>query len=249
MPPPRAQGGTLPPPRAKGPSVPPPAKKPTMVSAIVPPPPTAPVVSTMLPMRAETDVGDQLATMERDAMTVALDGAPAVTVGRPHNDASIGDSTDASVALPDASAGEESTDVGAVPIDPRDSASEIQTSMQRKLTASELVRTVARESQSEIETVAREKFSAADLAVGDSTSPAIDADAGRRSAKEIKDLGEAPTVPARVGISTASQSLPPPKKAEVPTSGPTPACPQCEAPMAWVEEHLRFYCKSCRMYF
>lgn len=55
----------------------------------------------------------------------------------------------------------------------------------------------------------------------------------------------APNVP----ISTAPASLPPPKTATLPTSGPTPACPQCESPMAWVEEHLRFYCKSCRMYF
>jgi hypothetical protein len=52
-------------------------------------------------------------------------------------------------------------------------------------------------------------------------------------------------------MSTASPSLPPPKNITVDTvpSGPTPACPQCESPMAWVEEHLRFYCKSCRMYF
>jgi len=55
---------------------------------------------------------------------------------------------------------------------------------------------------------------------------------------------EAPKIP----ISTAPDSLPPPKQATT-TTGPTPACPQCEAPMAWVEEHLRFYCKSCRMYF
>ncbi len=55
---------------------------------------------------------------------------------------------------------------------------------------------------------------------------------------------EAPKIP----ITTAPDSLPPPKQATT-TSGPTPACPQCEAPMAWVEEHLRFYCKSCRMYF
>jgi hypothetical protein len=41
----------------------------------------------------------------------------------------------------------------------------------------------------------------------------------------------------------------PPRTASQPTAGPTPACPQCEAPMAWVEEHLRFYCKPCRMYF
>jgi hypothetical protein len=52
-------------------------------------------------------------------------------------------------------------------------------------------------------------------------------------------------------MSTAPSSLPPPKNLTVDTvpSGPTPACPQCESPMAWVEEHLRFYCKSCRMYF
>jgi hypothetical protein len=52
-----------------------------------------------------------------------------------------------------------------------------------------------------------------------------------------------------IPLSTAPASLPPPKQAQPATSGPTPACPQCEAPMAWVEEHLRFYCKQCRMYF
>ena len=52
----------------------------------------------------------------------------------------------------------------------------------------------------------------------------------------------------RLPISTAPDSLPPPKDSKQ-TIGPSPACPQCEAPMAWVEEHLRFYCKSCRMYF
>lgn len=55
--------------------------------------------------------------------------------------------------------------------------------------------------------------------------------------------------PAKIPLSTAPASLPPPKQAQPATSGPTPACPQCEAPMAWVEEHLRFYCKQCRMYF
>ncbi|HEX3757596.1 MAG TPA: hypothetical protein VHW23_02780 [Kofleriaceae bacterium] len=52
----------------------------------------------------------------------------------------------------------------------------------------------------------------------------------------------------KLPISTAPDSLPPPKDSK-PAIGPSPACPQCEAPMAWVEEHLRFYCKSCRMYF
>ena len=58
-----------------------------------------------------------------------------------------------------------------------------------------------------------------------------------------------PTRAASVPISTAPSSLPPPKETASQTSGPTPACPQCESPMAWVDEHLRFYCRSCRMYF
>jgi hypothetical protein len=82
-------------------------------------------------------------------------------------------------------------------------------------------------------------------------------------AKELAAAKEAPARPtppprapdstrssgANVPISTAPTSLPPPKAAPQISSGPTPACPQCEAPMAWVEEHLRFYCASCRMYF
>jgi hypothetical protein len=52
----------------------------------------------------------------------------------------------------------------------------------------------------------------------------------------------------KLPITTAPDSLPPPKDNKRQT-GPSPACPQCESPMAWVEEHLRFYCKSCRMYF
>jgi len=52
----------------------------------------------------------------------------------------------------------------------------------------------------------------------------------------------------KLPISTAPDSLPPPKDGKQ-QIGPSPACPQCESPMAWVEEHLRFYCKSCRMYF
>jgi hypothetical protein len=71
----------------------------------------------------------------------------------------------------------------------------------------------------------------------------------------LPPLAPAPSAPAvrdrpmpKLPISTAPDSLPPPRDSK-PTSGPSPACPQCEAPMAWVEEHLRFYCKSCRMYF
>ena len=49
-------------------------------------------------------------------------------------------------------------------------------------------------------------------------------------------------------LAPASAALPA-SDVPAPASGPSPACPQCDAPMAWVEEHLRFYCKSCKMYF
>nr|HEX4318198.1 hypothetical protein [Kofleriaceae bacterium] len=64
-------------------------------------------------------------------------------------------------------------------------------------------------------------------------------------------LSPAAIAAAKAPVSTASQQLPPPKviKTPPPTQGPSPACPQCESPMAWVEEHLRFYCRSCKMYF
>jgi hypothetical protein len=116
---------------------------------------------------------------------------------------------------------------------------------------SDLIAAVARDSASELETIQREKLSARELAVGDSTSehalatdgPGDDARAADANATALS-TGAAVVVP----VSTAPASLPPP--AEEPVAvGPSPACPQCEAPMSWVEEHLRFYCKSCRMYF
>ncbi len=50
-------------------------------------------------------------------------------------------------------------------------------------------------------------------------------------------------------MSTASPELEPPSDAQSESVGPSPACPQCEAPMAWVEAHLRFFCRHCKMYF
>jgi hypothetical protein len=92
------------------------------------------------------------------------------------------------------------------------------------------------------------------------SEPAVRQPEGKSAvAKELAAAKEPPARPtpqpttrstgANVPISTAPTSLPPPKTAPQVSSGPTPACPQCEAPMAWVEEHLRFYCASCRMYF
>ncbi len=69
-------------------------------------------------------------------------------------------------------------------------------------------------------------------------------------APDTTDKNEALTRPSAgaSAISTAPDSLPPPSASKA-ASGPSPACPQCDSPMAWIEEHLRFYCKSCRMYF
>jgi hypothetical protein len=86
--------------------------------------------------------------------------------------------------------------------------------------------------------------------------PAEDTDSVQTTGRERVELEASEPVapppaaaPVKPPLSTAPASLPPPKTANIAASGPTPACPQCESPMAWVEEHLRFYCKSCRMYF
>ena len=110
-----------------------------------------------------------------------------------------------------------------------------------------------------IETEARERVDAD--ALRDEVAPPPPAASGRASSPPAA-TGRASSPPAatspggsarssgaQVPISTAAPGLPPPKASAAATSGPTPACPQCEAPMAWVEEHLRFYCKQCRMYF
>jgi hypothetical protein len=62
-----------------------------------------------------------------------------------------------------------------------------------------------------------------------------------------------PTAPPRAARpsapvpSTAPADLPPPAPGLV-ASGPVPACPHCESPTLWVDEHLRFYCRTCRLY-
>ena len=90
----------------------------------------------------------------------------------------------------------------------------------------------------ELMTTARDKVSSTDVEGVPTVRPPAAAD-------EAPTEREKPKPP----LSTAPQSLPPPTEKQQVTSGPSPACPQCEAPMAWVEAHLRFYCKSCKMYF
>jgi hypothetical protein len=55
-----------------------------------------------------------------------------------------------------------------------------------------------------------------------------------------------PTTPPPLTTAPPALAPPPPTAA---SSGPSPACPQCESPMIWVEEHLRLYCRACRTYF
>jgi hypothetical protein len=85
----------------------------------------------------------------------------------------------------------------------------------------------------------------ATAATAAAASPAPSSSSSAAPSSSASTTGSSPKVP----ISTAPTSLPPPTEKQSAISGPSPACPQCEAPMAWVEEHLRFYCKSCKMYF
>jgi hypothetical protein len=98
-----------------------------------------------------------------------------------------------------------------------------------------------------VETAGRERVDAD--AIETVGRPRVDASAiGPAAPPSAAPVRKTPA-PVKPPLSTAPPSLPPPKTANIPATGPTPACPQCESPMAWVEEHLRFYCKSCRMYF
>jgi len=112
--------------------------------------------------------------------------------------------------------------------------------------------TDVRDSTADIPTSAQERVSktAVELIGRAETTPAPALIAPRGSNALLRAPIPAKTpAPTKVPLSTAPESLPPPAVDEQAAGGPSPACPQCESPMAWVEEHLRFYCKSCRMYF
>ena len=82
------------------------------------------------------------------------------------------------------------------------------------------------------------------------TAPPVDLTSPPDDPQRARPATIQPTAPpVDVPISTAPPSLPPPKKAVGATTGPAPSCPQCESAMDWVDEHLRFYCAGCRMYF
>lgn len=242
----RLKASSVPPPvRAKAPSVvplpggprtiaaavvPPPSVPRTIAGAVAPPPPAAPVLPKKLPVRAVTDPSDHMETIERE------------------REDEVGDTTDAGVPLP--------PDI----IPPADT--EQRPALERPSTDTE-----------DVETQSVEKFArAGSLAETDAVekmAPEEVQEPRKRPSKPIKanttDVelikpphaiaepepapAPAPAAAPKIPITTAPDSLPPPTEKQAATSGPSPACPQCEAPMAWVEEHLRFYCKSCRMYF
>lgn len=222
----RARPQSVPPPpgsiaaRLKASSVPPPLRTAapaplstrTLAGAVVPPPPA----TFQLPTRAVTDPGDLGETIDREAaqQTLPREKEADVQIGRPATHGEVGDSTDASMPLPEA----ESTDVRA-PIDTEEAP---------------VVPPPAE--NDDAETNAIEKQTLDDTGVSEKVEP-------------VAAASPAPSEAPKIPISTAPDSLPPPTEKQAATSGPSPACPQCEAPMAWVEEHLRFYCKSCRMYF
>jgi hypothetical protein len=89
----------------------------------------------------------------------------------------------------------------------------------------------------------------AQSAIGEHTDMTRMSTIGERRDSESTPIPTFHRAPSAQIQSTAPSTLPPPRTAEPSSSGPSPACPQCESPMAWVEEHLRFYCKQCRMYF
>jgi hypothetical protein len=264
-PPPAARAkaaSVAPPPRAKAPSIPPPGGKklpapgfslrgPTAIGMAVQVPlgtdpgqktvpagpsalsqsPNGPKLPPGSPMQAFTGATEP----SEEVATRAVHKEPDLMVGSP---ISVGDSTDTDRKLPEA----ERTDVNAQPI--VDDGEEAATVFRGKKEATPAPTpapppVVARISQprlptddgEEAATVARPKQDPEDLVT--------DPQQARASAKSM------PKIP----LSTASEALPPPKEEKTAHGGPQPACPQCEAPMNWVEEHLRFYCKSCRMYF
>ena len=227
---PAASPSTPPPPgaRTKAASVAPPPRptpsplnKSTIAAAVVPPP-----AAPTLPIRAESDPGDHLPTSGFEPVDAetheSFDARATVARDDGASAGDIGDHTDASVQAPELDAAIGDHTDASLPLPPAP----------RPGTASDLIETRERAKQESIELP---------LATGDSTSPETAPTAAPERAADAKE----PKIP----VSTAPESLPPPEANQVASSGPSPACPQCEAPMAWVEEHLRFYCKSCRMYF
>ncbi len=239
----RAKAASVaPPPRAKAPSIPPPPNKKLPAPGFSMRSPTS---IGVVPVPVGTDPGQRTVPAGPSALAQAAPQLPpnspmqVFTGGSEPSEEvatraipkepdvmvgspiSVGDSTDAERKLPEA----ESTDVNARPL--TEDGEELATVLKEPAPAPRL----PTEDGEDAATTARPKQDPEDLVT--------DPQQARASAKSM------PKIP----LSTASEALPPPKDEKATHAGPQPACPQCEAPMNWVEEHLRFYCKSCRMYF
>jgi hypothetical protein len=227
-----------PPPTTKPPPLKLPSASPTMMSAVVPMPPSRPSVDEMV---KTADFEKALATGDStdnlDVELLEASDSAAKPIDMPFDTSTAENSTSAfereDKGLPfDTSTAEtsskafqsdENTDVGGGAVD------DLETAAREKL---------------EPESPPRPSATAVELATRNSGTE-VELEAARASTTSVISSAAPPAKPT---ISTAPESLPPPPEG-APSSGPSPACPQCEAPMAWVEEHLRFFCKSCRMYF
>ncbi|HEU0034058.1 MAG TPA: hypothetical protein VFQ53_25700 [Kofleriaceae bacterium] len=268
LPPPlRAKTNSAAPPLAFPPRAPTAAPPKTIATPAVPPPPNIPLPPSLRPSRPsqparpETDDGSE--TVEHlkqnseitDAEGLAepdrFDALP-TEARRPSAPllAPLGEATDANMAIGDATSPSVAVESGT---GSHSFSSELHTQIDdgKQLDAQTppLFTISGDDTDDVVETRAREKFELG-YAKTDLNIPSVTHAALRASAQIITSAPKAAKTPApKLPISTAPDSLPPPTEKQTASSGPSPACPQCESPMAWVEEHLRFYCKSCRMYF
>jgi hypothetical protein len=270
---------TLPPPnRNKSPSMPPmavpqpiPAPPKTLASMAVPPPPTlAPTPPPPPPLESVDEPFDAMKTYQKEPAPKPVTPKPRPSVPMPAKpkpkpqpptrllteDAAI-DTDVSQQAIDDESPATETFETAT-----NESTSFAQ-KPQKPVTSTMQTQPAPADSVDEdAMTVGRDKVSRTDLELptvrpptetSPSTPPAPDPEppAHEQPTERAVADHEKPTerAPTKVPISTAPDSLPPPTEKQAAASGPSPACPQCEAPMAWVEAHLRFYCKSCKMYF
>ncbi len=231
-----------PPPTTKPPPLKIQSGSPTMMSAAVPMPPQRPSADEMLKTaNFEKSLATGDSTDNLDADLIEASDSAAKPIDMPFDTSTAENSTsafqrdmpfDTSTAENSAKAfqADENTDASGGSVD------DLETAAREKIENPE-------------EPAPRGSSTAVELATRNSGTEVELNPAPRASASSVISSAAAP--PAKTpkpSISTAPESLAPPPEG-APSSGPSPACPQCEAPMAWVEEHLRFFCKSCRMYF
>lgn len=253
---PRTGPPTAPPPRGAPSTVPPP---PRPAPSTVPPPPRAAASNTAPP---PFGAASNTAAPKKSAQQKAASIAARVAAMGPSRPASP---TGAKPVVPMPASSRIQTPRPAVVKPPEDVSVDTDVSMQA------VAEDAANETiDDEAMTVGREKVSRTDVELPTVRPPTETAQTllpPEPEAEEKPTERAAPPPPpavkpepppveakaepekAKLPISTAPDTLPPPTEKQTAASGPSPACPQCEAPMAWVEAHLRFYCKSCKMYF